>query len=140
MSITDPDYYRCDGIQLSLVASDWGLGYHLGLVLKYVCRAGRKDPDPRIDLLKAIAVVDLAYRAVDSGHHLFVPCPAKTNPIDVIKAWSLGGNRAKVIETLGISSITGQSKQAERSMLGFILQSLQEELIKSGGSHETNRD
>lgn len=37
------------------VIHDWGLNYHLGNVIKYVSRAGRKTDDPIPDLEKAIA-------------------------------------------------------------------------------------
>jgi hypothetical protein len=37
------------------VIEEWGLGYHLGNVIKYIVRAGRKEPEKeKEDLEKAV--------------------------------------------------------------------------------------
>ena len=41
--------YECDK-----VIEAWGLNYRIGNVAKYICRAGKKTPDPTEDHIKAI--------------------------------------------------------------------------------------
>lgn len=48
-----PKHYQ-QGIETIAAIEAWGLGYHLGNVVKYVSRAGKKDPSKRLeDLRKA---------------------------------------------------------------------------------------
>lgn len=53
--INHPAHY-CDGrIEVIDFIEDKKLGYHLGNVVKYVCRAGKKHPETEIeDLEKAL--------------------------------------------------------------------------------------
>jgi len=51
--ITYPSHYAYSPIQPIDVVESWKLGYHLGTVLKYLCRAGKKTPDILKDLRKA---------------------------------------------------------------------------------------
>ena len=48
-----PEYYRLGSIQVWDFIRDKELNFHLGNVIKYVCRAGHKDDDIE-DLSKAI--------------------------------------------------------------------------------------
>ena len=48
-----PDYYQRGHIEVWDFIRDQGLNYHLGNVVKYLCRAGYKD-DAIKDLKKAI--------------------------------------------------------------------------------------
>ena len=50
---TGPQYYRLGSIQVWDFIRDKELNFHLGNVVKYVCRAGHKDDDIE-DLSKAI--------------------------------------------------------------------------------------
>ena len=50
---TGPEYYRLGSIQVWDFIRDKELNFHLGNVIKYVCRAGHKDDDIE-DLSKAI--------------------------------------------------------------------------------------
>ena len=47
-----PDYYQRGNIEVWDFIRDQSLNYHLGNVIKYVCRAGYKDNDLK-DLKKA---------------------------------------------------------------------------------------
>lgn len=47
-----PSHYEGNGIMPWDVIQAWGLDYWLGNVLKYVCRAGKKDIATRLDDLK----------------------------------------------------------------------------------------
>jgi hypothetical protein len=38
-----PSYYRVNGLEAIDVIEKWGLNYNLGNVIKYVCRADKKD-------------------------------------------------------------------------------------------------
>ena len=48
-----PDYYQRGNIEVWDFIRDQSLNYHLGNVIKYICRAGYKDNDIE-DLQKAI--------------------------------------------------------------------------------------
>jgi hypothetical protein len=50
-----PKHYNTGKIEVCAFIEDQRLGFHLGNVVKYVCRAGRKDKATRIqDLEKAV--------------------------------------------------------------------------------------
>jgi len=48
-----PSHYQRGGFQTTDVILAWGLGYCLGNVIKYICRAGHKTDNPVEDLEKA---------------------------------------------------------------------------------------
>jgi hypothetical protein len=51
---TTPDHYRApSGLSAIEVIEDFGVGFNLGNVIKYVLRAGKKNPNAHQDLLKA---------------------------------------------------------------------------------------
>ena len=52
--INHPPHYTQGGIEAISVIEAWRLGFHLGNVVKYLARAGRKpDAEMMIDLKKA---------------------------------------------------------------------------------------
>ena len=51
-AVSHPSHYTFGEYEVIDVIEDWGLDFHLGNVLKYVARAGRKG-DQKEDLLKA---------------------------------------------------------------------------------------
>lgn len=54
-SINHPAHYNSGRIEVIEAIEDWGLDYHRGNAVKYVARAGKKNPDKEIeDLQKAI--------------------------------------------------------------------------------------
>lgn len=51
----NPEHYKPGDVYEAInVIEAWGLGFCLGNAVKYICRAGKKTPDAREDLLKAI--------------------------------------------------------------------------------------
>ena len=53
--VVHPDHYRPGTYEAINVIREWGLNFALGNAVKYICRAGRKDPSKNIeDLQKAI--------------------------------------------------------------------------------------
>lgn len=53
-SVNHPAHYNSGKIEVIEAIEDWKLCYHLGNAVKYVARAGRKDPEKEIeDLEKA---------------------------------------------------------------------------------------
>lgn len=138
MSETDPKYYNKDGIQLSLVASEWGLGYHLGCILKYVCRAGLKNKDPLADLRKAVAIINLAFEAESRGHCLATfPAPSdkQTMPHQIISAWGLSERRGSVVATLAMTQDAYRDVGA-RGILNMVLRALKKEIEELEDSNE----
>ena len=53
-NVFSPSHYNSGNIEVIEAIEDWGLGFHLGNTVKYVARAGKKDPAKEIeDLEKA---------------------------------------------------------------------------------------
>lgn len=54
-SVNHPAHYTDGNIEVIDFIEDKGLGYHLGNAIKYISRAGKKDPDKYVeDLEKAV--------------------------------------------------------------------------------------
>lgn len=54
-SVTHPAHYNAGKIEVIEAIEDWGLNFHRGNAVKYVARAGKKDPKKEIeDLEKAV--------------------------------------------------------------------------------------
>lgn len=52
-TVDHPDYYKRGGIEAIDAIEAWGLGFHLGNVVKYIARAGHKTAGSLQDLKKA---------------------------------------------------------------------------------------
>lgn len=53
-NVNHPPHYNSGKIEVIEAIEDWQLNYHLGNAVKYIARAGRKDPAKLIeDLQKA---------------------------------------------------------------------------------------
>ncbi len=57
-SVDHPGYYKRGGIEAIDAIEAWELGFHLGNVVKYIARAGRKTADSLQDLQKAAWYLD----------------------------------------------------------------------------------
>ena len=57
-TVDHPDYYKTGGVEAIDAIEAWGLGFHLGNVVKYIARAGRKTADSLQDLQKAAWYLD----------------------------------------------------------------------------------
>ena len=57
--INRPSHYTMGGIEVRDAIHAWGLGYNLGNAVKYVARAGKKDPTKTVeDLRKALNSIE----------------------------------------------------------------------------------
>lgn len=57
--VNHPPHYTFGKFEVIDVIEDWKLAYHLGNVVKYIARAGRKDPGKELeDLRKARFYLD----------------------------------------------------------------------------------
>lgn len=50
--VNNPPHYTSGAIEVIDFVEDQQLGYHLGNVIKYVCRAGKKHPETFLEDLK----------------------------------------------------------------------------------------
>ncbi len=48
----EPAHYKLGGIEVIDAIEAWLLGFHLGNAVKYIARAGRKDPAKTVEDLK----------------------------------------------------------------------------------------
>lgn len=62
------DYYRAESFEVFDVIEAFGLGFNLGNVCKYICRAGKKTPDRLGDLEKARAYLDREIQTEKQKH------------------------------------------------------------------------
>lgn len=53
--VNHPSHYASGRIEVIEALEDWNLGFHLGNVVKYVARAGKKDPTKEIEDLEKSA-------------------------------------------------------------------------------------
>ncbi len=54
-NVNHPSHYASGKIEVIEAIEDWELGFHLGNAIKYVARAGKKDPSKYVeDLEKAV--------------------------------------------------------------------------------------
>lgn len=54
-NVNHPSHYTFGNIEVIDAIEDWKLGYHLGNAVKYIARAGKKDPSKtKEDLEKAV--------------------------------------------------------------------------------------
>lgn len=54
-NVDHPAHYNAGQIEVIDAIEDWGLGFHLGSAVKYIARAGKKDPGKYAeDLEKAL--------------------------------------------------------------------------------------
>lgn len=51
-SVSHPAHYNTGKIEVIEAIEDWKLNYHLGNTVKYIARAGRKDPSKEIEDLE----------------------------------------------------------------------------------------
>jgi hypothetical protein len=51
-NVTHPSHYNSGNIEVVEAIEDWGLCFHLGNTVKYVARAGKKDPTKEIEDLE----------------------------------------------------------------------------------------
>ena len=69
--VDHPKHYTSGRFEVIDVIEDWGLGFHLGNAVKYIARAGKKDPAKLVeDLLKAAWYLnrDIERRRKESNH------------------------------------------------------------------------
>lgn len=50
--VNHPSHYNSGKIEVIEAIEDWGLDYHLGNTVKYIARAGKKDPAKKIEDLE----------------------------------------------------------------------------------------
>jgi hypothetical protein len=54
-NVDHPEYYKTGGIEAIDVIEAWDLGFNLGNVVKYISRAGKKNPDKVLEDLEKSA-------------------------------------------------------------------------------------
>lgn len=52
MSVNHPSHYNSGKIEVIEAIEDWRLGFHRGNAVKYIARAGKKDPRKEIEDLE----------------------------------------------------------------------------------------
>lgn len=54
-NVTHPSHYNSGKIEVIEAIEDWKMNYHRGNAVKYIARAGKKDPEKEVeDLQKAV--------------------------------------------------------------------------------------
>jgi hypothetical protein len=74
-AVTHPSHYNQGRIEVIEAIEDWRLDFHRGNAVKYIARAGRKDPLKEIeDLKKAIWYIERAIEVLQSSESGKTPC------------------------------------------------------------------
>lgn len=61
-----PKHYNSTKISTFDIVNDWGLDFYLGNAVKYIQRAGKKDPSKKVeDLKKAIEYLNAEIKLVE---------------------------------------------------------------------------
>lgn len=67
-SVNHPSHYNIGKYEVIDVIDDWGLDFELGNAVKYIARAGHKDPSKTIeDLEKAVFYINRKIKALKKG-------------------------------------------------------------------------
>lgn len=67
--VNHPSHYTDGGIEVIDVIEAKGLGYHLGNAVKYILRAGKKDPEKTVeDLRKAVWYIERYIKRLEVDH------------------------------------------------------------------------
>lgn len=76
-NVVQPDYYVANGLQPLDVIDAFGLDFYLGNAVRYICRAGRKDPARTVeDLEKAAEYLRLKIARLRDTPPLLLSLPA----------------------------------------------------------------
>lgn len=68
-NIDHPNHYNSGKIEVIDFIEDQNLGFCLGNAIKYICRAGKKDPDKEIeDLKKSAWYVNRRIKELEDGN------------------------------------------------------------------------
>lgn len=84
--LTLPDHYDNNGRQPIHIIEAYDLNFNMGNVLKYICRAGKKSPNPREDLEKALTYTAFELNPVKKRKD------ALPRPHDLIHEFGLSGH------------------------------------------------
>ena len=104
--INHPEHYKPGIYEAINVIEAWNLNFCLGNSLKYICRAGKKDPSKVVeDLKKAHWYLnrEIETRHLSSVVQPNIPVdyikemPGSFSPDKVVKAWELNDNLRKVV-------------------------------------------
>lgn len=69
-AVQRPSHYADTNIEVIDYIEDKGFGYHLGNAIKYISRAGKKDPTKTVeDLMKAVWYIKRYIRLIDGDNH-----------------------------------------------------------------------
>lgn len=108
-------YYKRGGVEAISVIENWGLGFHVGNAVKYLCRAGHKDPQTKdADLRKAVWYLR---RAADIPAEIPEIPPTNVFPARTVSmAWGLPPRLDRALRAIFWSDLNGAADliEAER--------------------------
>lgn len=68
-NVEKPKHYTVGKIECIEAIEDWKLCYHLGNAVKYIVRAGRKNPEKEVeDLRKAAWYIERKIKLLEKGN------------------------------------------------------------------------
>jgi len=65
-TVDHPEHYNHGSIEAITVIEDWNLDFHLGNVVKYICRSGKKEGNEVQDLEKALWYLQRKIKNINS--------------------------------------------------------------------------
>ena len=69
-TVSHPSHYTDGSIEVIDYIEDKGFGFHLGNAIKYISRAGKKDPSKTVeDLMKAVWYIKRYIQLIEGDNH-----------------------------------------------------------------------
>lgn len=111
-SINNPKHYNSGQFEVIDVIEDWELGFNLGNTVKYIGRAGKKDPDKHIeDLKKARWYLDREINRLDKSWETGAPV-AELSFKDLTR---MNGNEVSPVNKKELNTLS-EANNADRFM------------------------
>lgn len=129
-NVKNPSYYNRGKIEVWEFIEDQGLDYHTGNAVKYIARAGFKDPSKEVeDLQKAIAFLERKIKVLNGT-------TGNTDTLDIVDITNT--NSEIITFDHYASTLTANQRhflQMKFDMSGFLLRTAIEEYKKNNKEH-----
>lgn len=96
-SVNHPQHYTPGDYETYKVIQDWGLGFFLGNALKYISRAGKKDPTKTIEDLKKAEWYLQRVCEGSYSEHVVTSRTMNLLPAEAARVWALDSRPSMVV-------------------------------------------
>lgn len=130
--VNHPKHYNFGSIEVIQVIEDWNLDFSLGNTIKYIGRAGYKDPNKKKeDLQKALWYLKRSISYYSSKENLFndsIIGKKELDIDDILSDWNLSDCLSKAVTKIYLSLIENV-KTSKLNLLELAAQDLEKEIL-----------